>query len=86
MLRRGNATQPRRSGRAAMLALAGAVLAVSAARADQGGASFWLPGQYGSFAAVAPDPAGRCKRPSMPIPVPSGPGSWCRAAGCWRAG
>lgn len=25
-------------------------------RADEGGTSFWLPGQYGSFAAVAPDP------------------------------
>ena len=28
----------------------------SAAVADQGGVSFWLPGQYASFAAVAPDP------------------------------
>lgn len=26
------------------------------AAADEGGASFWLPGQYGSFAAVTPDP------------------------------
>jgi len=26
------------------------------ARADEGGVSFWLPGQYGSFAAVAPAP------------------------------
>jgi hypothetical protein len=26
------------------------------ARADEGGVSFWLPGQYGSFAAVAPSP------------------------------
>lgn len=24
--------------------------------ADEGGVSFWLPGQYGSFAAIAPDP------------------------------
>ena len=28
----------------------------NAALADEGGVSFWLPGQYGSFAAVAPDP------------------------------
>lgn len=28
----------------------------SAALADEGGISFWLPGQYGSFAAVAPSP------------------------------
>lgn len=27
-----------------------------AALADEGGVSFWLPGQYGSFAAVAPTP------------------------------
>lgn len=26
------------------------------ASADEGGASFWLPGQYGSFAALPPDP------------------------------
>lgn len=35
-----------------------AALIVSAstlAHADEGGTSFWLPGQYGSFAAVAPD-------------------------------
>ncbi|MEA2728583.1 MAG: hypothetical protein QOF70_3058 [Acetobacteraceae bacterium] len=38
--------------------LAVAIVAGSglAARADQGGLSFWLPGQYGSFAAVAPAP------------------------------
>lgn len=28
----------------------------TSARADQGGVSFWLPGQYGSFAAIAPSP------------------------------
>jgi hypothetical protein len=28
----------------------------SLALADEGGISFWLPGQYGSFAAVAPEP------------------------------
>jgi hypothetical protein len=28
----------------------------SAAIADEGGVSFWLPGQHGSFAAVAPSP------------------------------
>ncbi len=26
------------------------------ARSDEGGVSFWLPGQYGSFAAIAPSP------------------------------
>ncbi|WP_395689282.1 transporter [Aestuariivirga sp.] len=26
------------------------------AQADEGGVSFWLPGQYGSFAAIAPEP------------------------------
>ena len=25
-------------------------------RADEGGVSFWVPGQYGSFAAIAPSP------------------------------
>jgi hypothetical protein len=36
----------------------GAMLGATAwkARADEGGVSFWLPGQYGSFAAVAPSP------------------------------
>ena len=29
-------------------------LSGSSTRADEGGTSFWLPGQYGSFAAVAP--------------------------------
>jgi hypothetical protein len=28
----------------------------ASARADEGGVSFWLPGQYASFAAVAPTP------------------------------
>lgn len=28
----------------------------SSTRADEGGTSFWLPGQYASFAAVAPEP------------------------------
>ena len=31
-------------------------LQVAPALADEGGVSFWLPGQYGSFAAVAPTP------------------------------
>jgi hypothetical protein len=30
----------------------------SAALADEGGVSFWLPGQNGSFAAVTPEPGG----------------------------
>lgn len=37
---------------AAMSALSG----IGPALADEGGVSFWLPGQYGSFAAVAPEP------------------------------
>lgn len=32
------------------------LLVSSIAPADEGGTSFWLPGQYGSFAAVASDP------------------------------
>lgn len=56
MLRRGRATPQRRARFTGALALAAAMLPVSAAMADQGGASFWLPGQFASFAAVAPDP------------------------------
>lgn len=33
-----------------------AVVFLEPVRADEGGVSFWLPGQYGSFAAVAPEP------------------------------
>ena len=33
-----------------------ALLAVNDAAADEGGASFWLPGQYGSFAAMPANP------------------------------
>lgn len=41
-----------RHGRIAAAALAGAILiAPQAARADQGGVSFWVPGLFGSFAA-----------------------------------
>lgn len=44
----------------AVLAAFGAVLCsamvASPAMADESGVSFWLPGQYGSFAAIAPDP------------------------------
>jgi hypothetical protein len=32
------------------------MVTASAAVADQGGIGFWLPGQYGSFVAVAPSP------------------------------
>ncbi len=32
------------------------LLGVSPAQADEGGVSFWLPGQYASFAAIAPEP------------------------------
>jgi len=31
-------------------------LGVPPARADEGGVSFWLPGQFGSLAAVPPGP------------------------------
>ena len=34
----------------------GAALPSGRAVADEGGVSFWLPGQYGSFAAIAPSP------------------------------
>jgi hypothetical protein len=37
----------------AFIAFAGQV---QSARADEGGVSFWQPGQYGSFAAIAPSP------------------------------
>jgi hypothetical protein len=41
-----------------VLALALAIVGcpASVTLADEGGISFWLPGQYGSFAAVAPAP------------------------------
>jgi hypothetical protein len=41
-----------------VLGLASGIVAClgAAASADEGGLSFWLPGQYGSFAAVAPEP------------------------------
>ncbi|HTS20240.1 MAG TPA: transporter [Casimicrobiaceae bacterium] len=39
--------------RSAAIAL---VVGASAARADEGGVSFWLPGQFGSFAAVPGEP------------------------------
>jgi hypothetical protein len=45
--------------RRGLLALGlGATLCVGAppAGADEGGVSFWLPGQFGSLAAVPPDP------------------------------
>jgi hypothetical protein len=39
------------------LGIAGTLgLGLPAARADEGGVSFWLPGQFGSLAAVPPDP------------------------------
>jgi hypothetical protein len=41
---------------AGALVLAAAVCSTTAARADQGGVSFWVPGIYASMAAVPPDP------------------------------
>ena len=49
-------TSRRRKLLAGALGLAAAAMPGGGASADQGGASFWLPGQYASFAAVAPDP------------------------------
>jgi hypothetical protein len=40
----------------ALAALAIAAISAPRAAADEGGVSFWLPGQYGSFAAAAPTP------------------------------
>ena len=41
---------------AGAIVLAAAVCSTTAARADQGGVSFWVPGIYASMAAVLPDP------------------------------
>jgi hypothetical protein len=41
---------------AGLAALAALTMAAGAARADEGGVGFWLPGQYASFAAAAPEP------------------------------
>jgi hypothetical protein len=47
-----------RRGRGATLGAAIGLVAshLSTARADEGGVSYWTPGQYGSFAAIAPSP------------------------------
>lgn len=43
--------------KAAIPSLASLVLMITpSTRADEGGVSFWLPGQYASFAAIAPSP------------------------------
>lgn len=39
-----------------LLVLAGTLFATQPAAADEGGVSFWLPGQFGSFAAVPASP------------------------------
>jgi hypothetical protein len=39
-----------------LAALIGLSVASGASLADEGGVSFWLPGQYASFAAIAPAP------------------------------
>lgn len=46
----------RPSARLGFSGLIGLALAGGAALADEGGVSFWLPGQFASFAAIAPDP------------------------------
>src|SRR5690348_11227268 len=40
----------------AVVSLGASVLCTASARADEGGASAWLPGQFASFAAEAGDP------------------------------
>jgi hypothetical protein len=45
-----------RALRCAPLVLGASALLLQCARADEGGVSFWTPGQYGSFAAIAPSP------------------------------
>ena len=45
----------RRKGAVLLAALAG-IAGAPGTRADEGGASFWVPGQYASFAATPPNP------------------------------
>ena len=47
---------PARPRAASLLALVAFAGGAQSTRADEGGVSFWVPGQYGSFAAVAPSP------------------------------
>jgi len=53
---RGRARRGRRIRAVTDLASVIVLLSSASAFADEGGVSFWLPGQYGSFAAVAPSP------------------------------
>ena len=46
----------RRSAGSALLVLVTLLAAPNLARADEGGVSFWLPGEFGSFAAVPGEP------------------------------
>ena len=46
----------RRCRAASLLVLSISLLAARSAAADEGGTSFWLPGQFGSFAAVSGEP------------------------------
>lgn len=43
-------------GPVAVSIILSAIALIGPARADEGGVSFWLPGQYASFAAIAPEP------------------------------
>jgi hypothetical protein len=47
---------PRRGWAVPLLTTTALLLAVRPAIADEGGVSFWLPGQFSSFAAVPGDP------------------------------
>src|SRR5262245_55035641 len=73
-------------GRVCVLGAALAVLMISPARADEGGVSFWLPGQFGSFAATPGEPG-----LSLPViyyhtDVDAGGGKEFAIAGSVRAG
>ena len=49
-------TSPKRAVRLALVALALMLASALSLHADQGGVSFWVPGQFGSFAAVSSEP------------------------------
>ena len=53
---RGQAGVVPRSAGSAWLVLVTLLAAPNLARADEGGVSFWLPGEFGSFAAVPGEP------------------------------
>jgi hypothetical protein len=54
------------------------------ALADEGGVSFWMPGQDGSFAAVAPSAGWSLPLVFYNYGGANAPGPSCRAAICCR--